>query len=99
MPAVSPPAGATWIDDWQGINGDRGRHFDHPDIEICDVAVNIRGVQCADGHTGRGIRLRINPGNPLNDGLADLTSPYARRLAAMLQNFADTCELLDVVTQ
>jgi hypothetical protein len=41
--------------------------------------------------------LRLDPVIAANG--ADLTVQDARRLAAMLQNFADTCELLDEVAR
>jgi hypothetical protein len=94
-PAVPLPAGTESAEDWEGEGENLGRFFHHPAIESGEAILHILGVQYANGSTGRSVRIRVI------DGLyeADFTPREARRLAAMLQNLADTCELLDEVTR
>lgn len=87
------PPGAVWAGDWDGDGEDRGRFFDHAPIRIADTTLTMQGVQSAAGVTSRSILLRLDESIQPNG--ADFTPAYARRLAAMLQNFADTCEILD----
>lgn len=84
------PTGAEWADEWDGEGDDRGRFFSHPGIAIADVTLSIRGVQYADGGTGRSLLLQLD--SSVRDTGADFTPLYARRLAAMLQNYADSGE-------
>jgi hypothetical protein len=87
-PTFPAPAGAHWVDDeWSGDGEDRARFFHHPDISIGEATLSISGVQYADGRTSRSILIDASD--------ADFTPQYARRVAAMLQNLADTCEILD----
>lgn len=88
-------AGAVWVGEWDGNGDDCGRYFDHAPIEVEGVTLTICGVQYARGTTGRSIKVRLD--EELQNGGDDLTVPYARRLAAMLLNLADTCEILDGV--
>jgi hypothetical protein len=84
------------VGEWDGgERADRSRYFEDAPVDIGDAILTIRGVQYANGVTGRSILLRL--GEHLQDYHDDLTVLYARRLAAMLQNFADTCEILDGV--
>lgn len=87
------PAGAVHIGEWEGDGADRGRHFEHSPVDIGGAILTIQGVQYASGTTGRSIRFQVD--EALQNGGDDLTPLCARRLAAMLQNFADTCEILD----
>ena len=90
------PAGAVSVEEWHGKPEDRARYFEHEPRDIGDAVLTIRGVQYANGETGRSIWLRL--AEEIQSQGDDLTPLYARRLAAMLQNFADTCEILDDVT-
>jgi hypothetical protein len=86
-PAWPVPAGAHWVDDeWDGEGEDRVRFFHHPDVSIGEVTLSILGVQYVDGRTSRSVHVV---------GDCDFTPRYARQVAAMLQNLADTCEILD----
>lgn len=49
--------------------------------------------ELGSGDTGRSILLNLD--ESIRSHGDDLTPLYARRLAATLQNFADTCEILD----
>jgi hypothetical protein len=91
------PAGAVSVGEWHGQEPDRARFFEHPPLDIGDAILTIRGVQYANGTTGRSILLSLD--EEIQSHGDDLTVLYARRLAAMLQNFADTCEILDDVTK
>jgi hypothetical protein len=95
--ARSAPAGAVQVDEWNGDGPDRGRYFEHAPINIVDVALTIHGIQYARGTTGRSIKIRLDEALQREDMADDLTPRDARRLAAMLQNLADTCEILDGV--
>jgi hypothetical protein len=87
-PQVLMPAGAHWVDDeWNDDGEDQTRFFHHPKIHIGEATVSIEGVQYADGRTSRAVRIEASDGN--------FTPRYARKVAAMLQNLADTCEILD----
>ncbi len=85
---VPTPAGAVGVDDWYLDNDAKWyRQFRHADHETRNGNLMIRGTQCEDSTTDRGILLRSDDD--------ELTPGQARRLASMLQNFADSCELLD----
>jgi hypothetical protein len=88
-----PPASAVWVGEWEGEGDDRARYFKQAPLDIGDAMLTIHGVQYASGRTGRSIVLSID--EAIQSGGDDLTPLYARRLAAMLQNLADTCEILD----
>jgi hypothetical protein len=92
-PNAPVPAGADWVEDWEGEGDDLGRFFHHPAIENGEAIPHIIGVQYANGCTGRSVRVRVM------DGLyeADFTPARARDWAAMLLKLADTCEILDSV--
>ncbi len=83
---VAAPAGATRVDSFYG---DDNRCFWHPDIRLDDAVVAMGGYQDRDGSTSRFIWL--------DAAQQELSVKQARRLAAMLQNLADTCEILDGV--
>lgn len=88
---VPHPAGAASVNDWYLENdGQWYRVFTHAVHEMGEGDLCIRGTQCEDGKTYRGIYLVSNDD--------DLTPRQARKLAAMLQNFADTCQILDGTT-
>jgi hypothetical protein len=89
------PAGAVHVDEWRGDGTDLGRYFEHAPIDIGDATLTIHGIQYARGTTGRSIRMRLD--DTIQSYGDDLTTQDARRLAAMLQNLADTCEILDGV--
>ena len=91
------PAGAVWFGEWEGEGDDRDRFFNHTTIEVDDASLTIQGVQYVRGATGRSILLRLDPAIAANG--ADFTPRSARQLAAMLQNLADTCEILDEVNR
>ncbi|WP_457142292.1 hypothetical protein [Mycobacterium sp. URHB0021] len=96
-PNVPMPTGAVRVEEWEGEGHDRGRFFLHPPLEVSDVTVAIRGVQYSDGKMGRSALLQLHPS--VESIGADFTPRYARRLAAMPQNLADTCEILDEAGQ
>jgi hypothetical protein len=92
-----PPA-LSQVGDWDSrVGNDRGRYFEHAPVDVGDAVLTIRGVQYANGATGRSILMRLE--ESIQAGDDDLTSLYARKLAAMLQNFADTCDILDEVNR
>ncbi len=84
------PSGAVSTGEWSGEGADRGRDFEHAPVDIGDAILTIRGVQYANGVTDRSILMGLADEIP-----DDLTPLHARKLAAALQNFADTCEILD----
>ncbi|OBK76297.1 hypothetical protein [Mycobacterium sp. 1274761.0] len=90
---LSAPAGAVHVGEWRGDGADRGRPFEHAPIDIGDATLTIHGVQYARGTTGRSIMMRLD--EAIQSRGDDLTVQDARRLAAMLLNLADTCEILD----
>jgi hypothetical protein len=87
------PAGAVSVGEWHGEGADRSRNFEHAPVDVGDATLTLRGVQYASGDTGRSILM--SHAEEIQSHGDDLTPLYARRLAAMLQNFADTCEILD----
>jgi hypothetical protein len=94
-PTLPLPAGAVSVGEWHGEGADRARYFEHAPVDIGDAILTMRGVQYASGGTGRSILLSLD--EAIQSQGDDLTPLYARRLAAMPQNFADTCEILDDV--
>jgi hypothetical protein len=86
-----------WVGEWDNnySGDDRGRYFDHAPIDVEGMTLTIHGVQYARGTTGRSIKIRLD--EELQTGGDDLTVQDARRVAAMLLNLADTCEILDGV--
>jgi hypothetical protein len=87
------PAGAVSVGEWDGEGADRSRYFEHGPVDIGDAILTMRGVQYASGDTGRSILMSLD--EAIQSHGDDLTPLCARRLAAMLQNFADECEILD----
>lgn len=92
------PAGATEIGEWDELPTPDGaqytRTFSHAPVDTCEAVLTIQGVQYGDGTVRRSFAIRVNPTFEGADDV-DLTPHAARRLAALLQNFADTCEILD----
>ena len=72
------------------------RLFWHTPLCICDgdATLTIEGVQYPDGVTSRAIVVSLEDTWVARKGCT-LTVEAARQLAAMLQNLADTCEILD----
>ncbi|MBY0287488.1 MAG: hypothetical protein K2X52_10100 [Mycobacteriaceae bacterium] len=94
---IRPPAGAAEISDWRDCgDGEFGRTFSQTPFETLDAVLTIHGSQYDDGRVSRSVVVRIKPTFEGEDE-ADLTPREARKLAALLQNFADTCEILDGV--
>jgi hypothetical protein len=89
----TPPAGAVWVDAWEGASFDRARVFTQAPFDVGAAILTIRGMQFPDGRTDRSILIELH--EEIRACGEDLTPQDARRLAAMLQNFADTCEILD----
>ena len=85
------PAGAVHVEPWHDDGVERSRYFEHAPFDIGDAVLKIHGLQYDGGTIGRSILLRLDEAiQSLGD---DLTPKDARRLAAMLNNFADTCEI------
>lgn len=85
---VPTPAGAVSVEDWY-MDNDGGwyRLFSQAAHEMPEGTLTMRGIQYQTGDTHRAVFLASDDD--------DLHPKRARRLAAMLQNFADTCEILD----
>lgn len=97
---VRAPAGATEIAEWDELRTESGaeytRVFRHAPVDTLEAVLTLQGVQYGNGTVHRSIVIRINPTFEGEDEV-DVTPQVARRLAALLQNFADTCEILDGV--
>jgi hypothetical protein len=89
------PAGAVHVDEWDTAVGEPSRYFEHAPIDIEGATLTIHGIQYGRGTTGRSIKVRLD--EAMQNGDDDLTVQDARRLAAMLLNLADTCDILDGV--
>lgn len=92
-PSLAPPARATYVDDWDDIEGGF-RAFDGPEWKIkhttndgrrADVVVSVIGLQYADGHALREIIIDC-PDTPI------ITPAQARKLAGALIAAADSAE-------
>ena len=96
-PTATPPAGTTWVGDWDADFSDRVYGSDP--VVIGDVAALLTGVQHRSGATVSGVALRVD-GTVIETGCtaavaADLTPGQARDLAGILVALADRAEPVD----
>jgi hypothetical protein len=96
-PTATPPAGTTWVGDWDADFSDRVYGSDP--VSIGDIAALLTGVQHRSGATVSGVALRVD-GAVIGTGrvaavTADLTPGQARDLAGVLVALADHAEMID----
>ncbi len=93
---IPPPAGTTWMGEWDTEFGDRIYGADP--IVVGAVAALLTGVQHRSGSTVSGVALRMRGAVIAGDQGAvviDLTPAQAREIADALNALADRAEALD----
>jgi len=96
-PTTAPPAGTTWVGEWDAQFHDRVYGADP--VTVGELAALLTGVQHSDGSTVSGVAVRV-PGGAVVGGrempiVVDLTPAQAREFGEALIGLASSAESLD----
>ena len=98
---ASPPAGTTWVGDWDARFHDRVYGADP--VAVGDIAALLTGVQHRSGSTVSSVAVRIDgslvAGAKELPIVVDLTPGQAREFGEVLIGLAERAEALDRIGQ
>ena len=98
---ASPPAGTTWVGDWDTRFHDRVYGADP--VAIGDIAALLTGVQHRSGSTVSSVAVRIDGSLVAGANelpiVVDLTPDQAREFGEVLIGLAERAEALDRIGQ